>query len=140
MAEIERVPTTRLRVFAALARWALRLLALAWLAIAMFWGGVHFLIVPRIGDFRPWLETQASRVLGITVQIGDIRARSNGLIPSVEMLDVRLVDAQGRTALRLPSVLAALSPRSALNLGFEQLYVEGAQLDYLPGFAVRQLR
>ena len=116
-------------MFAALARWSLRLLALAWLGLAVFWGGVHFLIVPRIAEFRPWLETQASRVLGITVQIGDIRARSNGLIPSVEMRDVRLVDAQGRVALQLPSVLAALSPRSALKFGFEQLYVEGAQLE-----------
>ena len=129
MAEINLVPGNRLRLLAGLARWSLRLLLLGWLAIALFWGGLHFLIVPRIGELRPWVETQASKALGVVVRIGAIRARSNGLIPSVEMRDVQILDAQGRTALHLPTVLAALSPRSALNLGFEQLYIEGAQLD-----------
>ena len=129
MAEINLVPSNRLRMFAGLARWALRLLALGWLAVALFWGGLHFLIVPRIGELRPWVQAQASKVLGVVVRIGAIEARSNGLIPSVEMREVEILDAQGRTALRLPSVLAALSPRSALHMGFEQLYVEGAQLD-----------
>lgn len=114
---------------ASFARWALWLLLLGWLAIACFWGGLHFLIVPRIGELRPWVEQQATRALGVSVQIGNIVARSNGLIPSVELLDVRLMDAQGRESLRLPSVLAALSPRSAIGLGFEQLYIEGATLD-----------
>jgi uncharacterized protein (TIGR02099 family) len=105
------------------------LLALGWLTLGLVWGGLHFLIVPRIGELRPWVEQQASSALGITVRIGSIVARSNGLIPSLEMVDVRLLDPQGREALRLPQVLAALSPRSALGLGFEQLYVEGPVLD-----------
>lgn len=97
--------------------------------MALVWGGLHFLIVPRIGELRPWLEQQASSVLGVAVRIGAIDTISNGLIPSVELTDVRLLDPEGREALRLPSVIAALSPRSLFNLGFEQLYVDGAVLD-----------
>src|SRR5205814_4940903 len=35
----------------------------------------------------------------------------------------------GRPALTLPRVLASLSPRSLLHLGFEQLYIDRPQLD-----------
>ena len=122
-------PSLLLRAVSTAARWALWLLVVAWLTLGLVWGGLHFLIVPRIGELRPWLEQQASSTLGITVRIGSIVARSNGLIPSVEMIDLRLLDPQGREALHLPQVLAALSPRSALGLSFEQLYVEGPVLD-----------
>jgi uncharacterized protein (TIGR02099 family) len=95
----------------------------------MVWGGLHFLIVPRIGEWRPWLEQQASNALGVQVRIGVLTAQSNGLIPSFELREVTLLDTQGREALRLPVVLAALSPRSALAAGFEQLYIDGAAID-----------
>jgi len=105
------------------------MLALAWITVGLFWGGLHFLIVPRIGELRPWLEQQASAALGVQVRIGNVAARSNGLTPSFEMTQVVLLDPQGREALRLPSVIAALSPRSALHLGFEQLYIESPVLE-----------
>ena len=105
-------PSLLLRAVASAARWALWLLALGWLTLGLVWGGLHFLIVPRIGELRPWVEQQASSALGISVRIGSIVARSNGLIPSVEIQDVRLLDPQGREVLRLPQVLTALSPRS----------------------------
>lgn len=95
----------------------------------MVWGGLHFVIVPRIAEFRPALEQQVSRVLGVTVRVGDIVARSNGLIPSLELKDVRLLDAQGRETLKLPLVLAALSARSIMGLGLEQLTVDRPELD-----------
>jgi uncharacterized protein YhdP len=85
--------------------------------------------VPRIAEFRPTLEQQASRLLGIPVRIGNIVARSNGVIPSLELSDVRLLDAQGREALKLPTVLAALSARSIMGLGFEQLTIDRPELD-----------
>lgn len=90
----------------------------------MVWGALHFVIVPRIAEFRPTLEQQVSRALGVTVRVGDIVARSNGLIPSLELNDVRLLDAQGRETLRLPQVLAALSARSIMGLGIEQIIVD----------------
>ena len=129
MTDVISNPSLRLRVLAILARWVLWLLASAWITLGLVWGGLHFLIVPRIGEFRPWVEQQASRTLGITVRIGDITAQSNGLIPSVALRDVRLLDPQGREALHLPAVLAALSPRSALSLRFEQLFIDRPELE-----------
>ncbi len=99
------------------------------MALFIVWGALHFVIVPRIAEFRPMLEEQVSRVLGVTVRIGAIVARSNGLIPSLELNDVRLLDSQGREALKLPSVMAALSARSLMGLGFEQLTVDRPELD-----------
>ena len=123
------IPTPLLKTVAALARWALWGLVVIWLLLVMVWSGLHFLIVPRIAEFRPLLEQQASRILGVKVRVGAVMALSNGLYPSVELRDVRLLDAQDREALHLPSVLAALSPRSVLGLGFEQLYIESPVLD-----------
>ncbi len=128
MAHVNAIPSRWLKASAALAHGALWLLATAWITLGLLWAGLHFVIVPRIGEFRPWLEQQATQRMGISVRIGDILATSNGLIPSIELRDVRFLDAGGREALRLPSVLAALSVRSALGLGFEQLYVAGPEL------------
>ncbi|MDZ7920942.1 YhdP family protein [Rhodoferax sp.] len=111
------------------AKWALRLLLVAWLVLGLAWAGLHFWIVPRIGELRPWLEQRASAALGTPVQIGGIAAISNGLIPSVELTQVRLLDPQGRDALVLPSVQAALSPHSLLRMGVEQLYIAKPVLD-----------
>ena len=122
-------PTRLLRFIAGFARWSLSCLLALWLLLAVSWGALHGWIVPRIGEFRPQLEAQAARALGVPVRIGSITARSEGLLPSVELLDVTLLDAQGRTALQLPRVVVALSPRSLLNRGFEQLYIEHPDLD-----------
>lgn len=105
-------------------RWLLGLVALAWLMFLLAWGALHWLIVPRIAEFRPQLEAYAAQVLGVPVRIGAIAAHSAGMIPSFEFTNIQMFDAQGREALRLPRVLAALSPRSLWHLGFEQLYVE----------------
>ncbi|MCA0211986.1 MAG: TIGR02099 family protein [Proteobacteria bacterium] len=122
-------PSRLLRTYATLVRWLLWLLLAMWLALTLVWGGIHGWIVPRIGEFRPDLEIEAGRVLGVPVRIGGISARTEGLVPSFELSDVVLLDPQGREALRLPRVVAALSPRSLWNLGFEQLYIEKPALD-----------
>ena len=122
-------PTRLLRLVAGLARWSLGLLLAFWLLLTIAWGALHGWIVPRIGDFRPQLEAQAARALGLPVRIGAIAARTEGLIPSIELSDVALLDAAGRSALRLPRVVVALSPRSLLQGGFEQLYIEEPELD-----------
>ncbi|HVL43917.1 MAG TPA: TIGR02099 family protein, partial [Acidovorax sp.] len=122
-------PSRLLTIVAGFARWSLGLLLAFWLLLTIAWGALHGWIVPRIGDFRPQLQAQAARVLGVPVQIGAIVARTEGLVPSVELSDVALLDASGRTALHLPRVVVALSPRSLLQWGFEQLYIEGPDLD-----------
>jgi uncharacterized protein (TIGR02099 family) len=129
MMDDAKAPTTLLRAFAFMARWSLGLTLSAWLLFGAAWGALHWIIVPRIGDFRPALETQASRMMGVTVKIGGISAQSDGMIPSFELTDVRLHDAQGRDALSLKRILVALSPKSILSLGFEQIYIEQPHLD-----------
>ena len=99
------------------------------LALAAAWGTLHGWIVPRIGDYRVQLQEQAGRALGVPVRIGTLSARSDGLIPALELGDVALLDAQGRAALSLPRVVVALSPRSLWRFGFEQLYIERPELD-----------
>lgn len=122
-------PSGPLKAYATAAKGFLWLLLAGWLVLVVAWGALHAWIVPRIGELRPDLEIEAGRVLGVPVRIGSIAARSEGLIPSFELSDVVLLDPLGREALRLPRVLAALSPRSLWNLGFEQLYIDRPQLD-----------
>ena len=102
---------------------------IATLLFALAWGALHSLIVPRIGDLRPSLEKQLTKALGVPVQIGNITAQFNLLAPAFEFTDVRLKDAAGRDALVLNKVIATLSPRSLLQLGFEQVVVEQPDLD-----------
>jgi len=118
-----------LKAWSALTRWLLGGVVVAWLALALTWGVLHWLIVPRINEFRPMLEQQASQALGVTVRVGSITAQSNGWVPSFELTDVNLQDAQGRTALNLPRILVSLSPRSLWHLGFEQIYIDQPKLD-----------
>ena len=122
-------PSRTLRLFAAAAKWSLWLLLAAALLLALAWGALHQFIVPRIGELRPALEIRASRALGVPVRIGGITAVSEGLIPTVTLRDVELLDPQGRTALALPVVVGAVSPRSLWNLGFEQVYIDQPRLD-----------
>lgn len=122
-------PSRLLKTVAGFARWSLGLLVAFWLLLTIAWGALHGWIVPRIGEFRPQLEDHAARALGVPVRIGALSARSEGLIPSVELVNVALLDSAGREALRLPRVVVALSPRSLLNFGFEQLYIEKPDLD-----------
>ncbi|MDD2546045.1 MAG: YhdP family protein [Burkholderiaceae bacterium] len=122
-------PTRLLKMLAGFARWSLGLMLAFWLLLAVAWGALHGWIVPRIGEFRPQLEAQATRALGVPVQIGALEAHTQDWIPSIELHDVALLDPQGRTALQLPRVVLALSPRSLLKLGFEQIYIERPELD-----------
>ncbi|NDP62492.1 YhdP family protein [Polaromonas sp.] len=122
-------PSRRLRWIAVAVRGLLWLVAAAWLLFGLSWGVLHGWIVPRIAEFRPQLEAQASRALGVPVRIGRITGKSLGAIPSFELHDVVLLDAQGREAVRLPHVLGALSPSSLWGLGFEQLVIERPEVD-----------
>ncbi|MCJ7800579.1 MAG: TIGR02099 family protein, partial [Polaromonas sp.] len=123
------LPSRRLRWIARGMGWLLWLVAAAWLLFGLSWIVLHGWIVPRIGEYRPQLEIVASQALGVPVRIGRISARSQGLIPSFELNDVRLLDTQGREALRLPRVVGALSPTSLWGLGFEQLLIDQPELD-----------
>ncbi|HEY1231082.1 MAG TPA: TIGR02099 family protein, partial [Ramlibacter sp.] len=122
-------PSRLLKASAACAKWALGLLAACCLLIAAAWGALHGWIVPRIGEYRPAMERQASRALGVPVRIGAVAAHSQGLVPSIELQAVELLDDQGHAALRLQRVLVAVSLGSLWNRGFDQLFVDAPELD-----------
>ncbi|MDO8455803.1 MAG: YhdP family protein [Burkholderiaceae bacterium] len=117
------------RITASLSRLLLWLAMAAWGLFAVAWIVLHGVIVPRIGDFRPRLEIEASKALGVPVRIGAIMATSVGIIPSFELKDVTLLDGAGRVALKLPRILAAISPSSLLQLNFEQLFIDQPELE-----------
>lgn len=123
------LPHRLVKASATVSRWLLWPMVVFWLVLLIVWGGLHGWIVPRISDWRPLLEQEASRVLGVPVRIGALTARSQGLLPTFEMRDVSLLDAQGRAALRLPLVIGSVSPGSLWNLGFEQLFIDQPELD-----------
>lgn len=122
-------PSRLLRLVAGAARWSLGLLIAFWLLMAAAWGVLHGFIVPRIGDYRPQLEKLAAGALGIPVRIGGLTAHPDGLIPALELSDVALLGPQGDEALRLPKLSLAISVRSLLRLGVEQLYIDAPELD-----------
>ena len=121
-------PSRRLKTAAWTARWALWLVLAIWSLFALSWGVLHFVIVPRVDQWRPALESLASRSLGVKVTIGQVQASATGAVPLLALQDVRLLDRQGREALHLPRVHAALSVRSLWRLGFEQLVIEAPVL------------
>ena len=130
--ESASTPTTlppRLKLWAMATRWLLALLLSCALLLGLGWALLHWLIVPRINEFRPTLERLTQQTTGLQIQIGELQARSGGLTPSFALRDVRLLDAQGQPALELPEVLVAISPRSLLKRGLEQLVIDGAQLE-----------
>lgn len=126
-----RSPASPRRPLRSLLRLVLWLIFVAASLFLTLWLTLHWGILPRIEQWRPQLEAQASRALGVPVRIGGITATSHGWVPSFELRDVTLLDARQRPALQLPRVAAALSPRSllALELRFEQLLIEGPQLE-----------
>jgi uncharacterized protein (TIGR02099 family) len=116
-------------------RWFSGLASLLWWGsvvlfglFALVWIAIYGLIVPRIGEFRPHLENRLSTALGVPLRIGEISAHVDGLMPTFTMSQVRLLDAQGRDALVLKTVTAAVSPHSLFDLGFEQLLIEQPEL------------
>lgn len=128
-----RRPSLPLKVLTISTRALLWLILLVWLVFSAAWATLHLVIVPRIGELRPALESRASQTLGVPVRIGAIVAHADSLLPSFELNDVRLLDRQGHAALQLRRVRATLSPRSLWNLGFEQLAIEGPDLDVRRG-------
>ncbi|MBA4255466.1 MAG: TIGR02099 family protein [Polaromonas sp.] len=122
-------PPRALKWASALLRVALWTVVGAWLLFGLTWGVIHGIIVPRIGNWRVELETLATRAVGIPVRIGSIQAHTHGLVPSFELTQVRLLDAQGRDALVLGRVLTAVSVPSLWRLGFEQIHIDQPELD-----------
>lgn len=111
-------------------RWAVLVLALVWALGVAAWAVLHWAILPHANEWRPWLEKEASKALGIELRIGSITVQSGGWMPRMELADVRVLDANGRPALTLPRVAAVLSAQSLVVLQprFSQLRVDAPEL------------
>ncbi|MEO6278948.1 YhdP family protein [Roseateles sp.] len=111
-------------------RWALLLLALLWGLGVVAWSVLHWAILPHANEWRPWLEKEASKALGVELRIGSITVESGGWMPRMELGDVRVLDANGHPALTLPRVTAVLSAQSLVVLQprFSQLLVDAPEL------------
>ncbi|MEO6033094.1 MAG: YhdP family protein [Burkholderiaceae bacterium] len=114
-----------------IARALLGLVVTAWSLVLIAWLTLHWGILPHIEQWRQPIEARASAALGVPVRIGAIEVHSGGWVPAFELRDVRLLDPQGRPALRLAHVFAAVSARSllALELRFEQVLIDAPQLE-----------
>ena len=110
-------------------RWAVGALLVFWLLVFVAWGALHAFIVPRIGDYREWLQTQASQAIGLQVRVASVRAAGGWLVPWFEVDQVTLLDAQGQTVLRLPRVQVALSPLGVIRGKLDQLVIDQPELD-----------
>ncbi|MBP7958203.1 MAG: TIGR02099 family protein, partial [Ottowia sp.] len=110
-------------------RWVVRGVGALLLLMLLAAATLHWVIVPRIDELRPRLQQLASRAIGAPVHIGLIEAHSNGLVPSVALRDVRVLDPEGRAALQVPRVLAAFSVLSLGTLGLEQLVIDAPELE-----------
>jgi uncharacterized protein (TIGR02099 family) len=115
----------------ALLRWLAGLMAVVFGLLVIAWLVIHWTILPHIENWRGTVEQRATAALGVPVRIGGITVTSSGWVPAFELRDVALLGPDAQPALSLPRVVAALSPRSllALELRFEQLLIENAQLD-----------
>ncbi len=137
-------PSRALRAYAGLSRWLFGLALGGWLAFGLTAALLHGFIVPRIDDWRPWLEARASQALGAPLKIGRINAHSSGLLPSFELHDVALLGADGRTPLTVDRATVSVSALSLWRLGVEQIVLDAPQvrLERLAdgGFALGDLR
>lgn len=86
--------------------------AITLMLAAAAWAVLLYQILPRIDEWRDALAQQASRALGVTVQIGRVSGRPEGGWPVLTLNEVRLLDDRGQVALRLPEVTARVSPSS----------------------------
>ena len=103
-------------------RAATRLFRLAeWLVWAVFFVAalafllLRYAILPKVESYRPAIEAALSRGLGNKVSIGRIEAGWEGLHPDLDLADVRVYDAAGRTALTLPQVSVTVSWWTAVS-------------------------
>ena len=112
-------------------KWLVGGVIAAWCVLLLAWLTLHWAILPHIAQWRAPIEARAAKALGVPLRIGNISVRSSGWVPAIELQDVALLDAAGQPALKLPRVVAALSPRSLLALQprFEQLLIDGAELE-----------
>jgi uncharacterized protein YhdP len=145
----QKLPSRLSTVSATCARWIFGLLLAATLLLGAGWGVLNGWIVPRIDQWRPWLENKATAALGLPVSIGALEARRHGgLLPALVLRDVvvREAGAARQPGLRQDTGLPGIAPapgealriahvdltlsvrRLLLRRGIERLVVDAPEL------------
>ncbi|MEH3086398.1 MAG: DUF3971 domain-containing protein [Xylophilus ampelinus] len=122
MKEPTQKPSSRLSTAKVCARWIFGVLLAAALLLGAGWGFLNGWIVPRIDQWRPWLEQKAGTALGLPVSVGALQAqRRGGLLPALVLRDVvvREPGAARQPGLRQDAGLPAIAPApgEALRVG-----------------------
>ena len=91
-------------------------------------GLLHGWVVPHMDDLRPRIETYLSEQTGHDVRIGNITAESSGFLPSFDLKDVQILDAQQTPLLTLGRVQVDISPLSLLTLEIDRLTIDAPLL------------
>ena len=117
-------------------RWFVRLSTAVWWVVILAWlmllgatFALHVLIVPRIIDWRPQMEEMVAKAWGVQVSIGEVNSVSDGWVPSFELHEFVIRDAQGQQVLRLPVVRASLTPASLLRMSLDRIELDGPELE-----------
>ena len=111
----------RAKLYDRIAGGLLWMLVVLWAVVLLLWAFLHAYLVPRIEQYRPWLQEQASATLGLRIEVASLGAEAQGLVVVVRMNDIRLFDRSGQARLDLQRVTLALTPISLLQGQFTQI-------------------
>ncbi|WP_089340929.1 YhdP family protein [Burkholderia singularis] len=90
-------------------------IAVYFIAAALFLG-LRYLLLPRIDEFRPRIESFVSEKLHAELRIGRLAPHWSGMQPGVDITSLTIRDRHGKLALSVPHASAALSWRSLAQL------------------------
>jgi uncharacterized protein (TIGR02099 family) len=102
----------------------------AFFGFAVMLLALRFWVLPKVAEHREQIAAIAAHTIGQPVKIGAIEAGWYGLRPQINLSDVRILDAEGREALVLPSIENVLSWSSLLHgeVRLSELVIDGPRL------------
>jgi len=118
-----------LRWFQKSLRFAILGFVLTYFVVASGLLAVRYVLLPKLNDWRPNLESQLSQTLGADVKINHLRGQWRGLNPSAEV-DGLSITFPGQPPVEIPQISAVLSWKSLFLLEptLLDLYVQGLSL------------
>lgn len=90
----------------------LKVLFAAYLVFCALFLSLRYIVLPQIAQYKPNVESMLSEGIGRQVTIARIDASWRGFSPFLELNGLVIHDPEGRPALQLPEVRAAVSWRS----------------------------
>lgn len=110
-------------------RFAILGFVLTYFVVASGLLAVRYVLLPKLNDWRPNLESQLSQTLSADVQIKNLQGQWRGLNPSA-MVEGLSITLPGQPTVDIPKISATLSWKTLFLLRpiFLDLYVEGLTL------------